>query len=117
MPRQEKRARQKAARAARLAELERQRKRKAQRSAGRPSSCSSWRSSIGIIALAGGFSSIVATATTTTTTRPRLRPRRSTTTVDLRPHQAAARRVGGCGLPVEPAHAAEQDPVVEGRRR
>ena len=80
MPRQEKRARQKAARAARLAELERERKRKARVRRGTVI-VFVIALIVGIIALAGGFSTSAKTSTTTTTSFSTTVPSSTTTTI------------------------------------
>jgi cyclophilin family peptidyl-prolyl cis-trans isomerase len=101
VPRQEKRARQKAARAARLAELERERKRKAKIRRGTVI-VFAVAVVVGIIALAGGFSSSppkAATTTTTSTSAP-------TTTTTVSSSQAALNSVAAAaGCPSNPYQA------------
>ncbi len=102
MPRQEKRARQKAARAARLAELERARKRKANI---RRFTVIGFIAIlvIGIIALAGGFSNSKSSTTTTTTTTSTTSSSTSTTTA-VSARQATADAVAvAAGCPSSPS--------------
>ncbi len=102
MPRQEKRARQKAARAARLAELERARKRKANV---RRFTVIGFIAIVvvGIIALAGGFSSAGKSTTTSTTSTTSSSSSTSTTTA-VSARQAAVDAVAvAAGCPSSPS--------------
>lgn len=108
MPRQEKRARQKAARAARLAELERERKRKARIRRGTVI-VFAIAIIVGIIALAGGFSTSAKSSTTTTSSSTSTtKPGSTTTTVAAAAaaKQAAANTVAvAAGCPSSPTKA------------
>jgi len=97
VPRQEKRARQKAARAARLAELERLRKRKAKVRRGTVIGFAVLLV-IGIIALAGGFSGSSKSATTTSSSSSS-----TTSTTSVSSRQAAVDAVAvAAGCPSSP---------------
>lgn len=103
MPRQEKRARQKASRAARLAELERERKRKARVRRGTVI-VFVVALVVGIIALAGGFST--SAKTTTTTSSSSTTSSAPTTTTTYKAAQVALNDVAAAsGCPSNPYQA------------